>query len=278
MHVVQRDPSNSHLTRIHHVRPSDGEIFYLRCILQREPVSSFTAARTVDATIHPTFQDAARAKGLFSDHSESSLTLAEAVECLYTPRQLRALFADLLVNDCMEFPLQTWETFAYPASYDFYLRHGHSDAIARNYALSEIQAIIHEHARNLNDFGLPIPDLPDNHESMSDLEQWSSNPALLRDRAQTTYSRLNAEQRQVYDMILDSVAAHSSLRLFIEGRAGTGKTTVITTLCDALRAQGLIILPTATSAFAAQLYLGGRTTHSTFKASLPLFSPLSTFQ
>ena len=269
MHVVKRDMSCTHLTRIHHVRPSDGDVFYLRCILQKEPASSFVHARTVNGTIHRTFQDAAQAKGLFSDVSESTLTLTEAVECLYTPRQLRLLFADLLINDCLEFPTQTWNTFANAASFDFYLKHNHCHAIAHAYALQDMQSIVHEHGMTLHDYGLPLPDIPTEHETISEMDRWSSHQPFLLQRARATYHRLNLEQRHAYDIISNSLNAQQPLSLFIEGKAGTGKTTVITTLCDALRASNLIILPTATSAFAAQLYSGGRTTHSTFKVCVP---------
>jgi hypothetical protein len=40
---------------------------------------------------------------------------------------------------------------------------------------------------------------------------------------------------------------------------------LLTTICDALRADAKIVIPTATSAFAAQPYEGGQTAHSTFK-------------
>ena len=162
MHVVKQDPSSTHLTRIHHVRPLDGDVFYLRCILQREPASSFVHARTVHATIYPTFQEAARAKGLFSDASESTLTLMEAIESLYTPRQLCLLFADLLVNDCIDFPLQTWNSFANAISFNFYLRHNHSHAFAHAYALQDMQSIVQEHGMSLHEYGLPLPNIPQN--------------------------------------------------------------------------------------------------------------------
>ena len=57
------------------------------------------------------------------------------------------------------------------------------------------------------------------------------------------------------------------LLLFIDGKAGVGKTFLINAMCDKLRSINTITLPTATSTYAAQLYCGGRTTHSTFKMS-----------
>jgi hypothetical protein len=37
MHVTMRSGAHSHVTRIHAVRPSQGELFYLRTILQNQP-------------------------------------------------------------------------------------------------------------------------------------------------------------------------------------------------------------------------------------------------
>ncbi|KAF8141784.1 hypothetical protein EV363DRAFT_1144330, partial [Boletus edulis] len=52
---------------------------------------------------------------------------------------------------------------------------------------------------------------------------------------------------------------------FIDGKAGRSKTFLINAVCDKLRSLSRIVLPTTSSAFAAQLYSGGRTTHSMFK-------------
>ncbi|KAJ3816890.1 DNA helicase Pif1 like protein, partial [Lentinula raphanica] len=73
------------------------------------------------------------------------------------------------------------------------------------------------------------------------------------------------KQHQIFDLIFNAVQTNSSLLCFIDGKAGCGKTTLIHALCNYLRAYHRIVLATATSAFAAQQYPGGCTTHSTFK-------------
>jgi DNA replication protein DnaC len=57
------------------------------------------------------------------------------------------------------------------------------------------------------------------------------------------------------------------LRICVDGKAGRGKTFLVNVICDNIRSRGLIVLLTAMAAFAAQLYPGGRTTHSAFKVS-----------
>ncbi|TFK58041.1 hypothetical protein BDN72DRAFT_917494, partial [Pluteus cervinus] len=60
--------------------------------------------------------------------------------------------------------------------------------------------------------------------------------------------------------------------------AGRGKTTLINAVCTWTRIRHEIALATATSAFAAQLYPGGTTTHSMFKVRIfwCFLSPLLT--
>ena len=268
MHVVQRTKKTAHLTRIHHVRPSHGDVYYLRSILLNQAVQSFIDARTVGDTIFTTYHwEAAKEKGLFSDSTESTLTLTEAVISLRTPKQLRMLFADLLVNDCVDFPFVTWRTFADHLSYDFFLRHSNSSVVAHAFALDDLQNIIKEHGKRLSDYGLPQLNLPSDHETLLEVERWSHDTTTLMERANMGYQQFNDEQRAIFDLIWDAIENQRALPLFMDGKAGTGKTTVINTLCDAVRATSRIILPTATSACAALLYPGGRTTHSTFKVS-----------
>ncbi|KAL6308048.1 PIF1-like helicase-domain-containing protein [Sparassis latifolia] len=88
---------------------------------------------------------------------------------------------------------------------------------------------------------------------------------VLAARAATAVSKLNAEQYCVYTEIQDAVSHDRPLCAFVDGKAGRGKTFLVNTICNKLRSQGRIVLPTATSGFAAQLYPGGRTTHSTFR-------------
>ena len=87
----------------------------------------------------------------------------------------------------------------------------------------------------------------------------------LAARAQAAIARFNGEQGDIFNMVVNAVLSNLPLLLFIDGKAGRGKTFLVNAICDHLRSLGRIVLPTATSGYAAQLYPGGRTTHSTFK-------------
>jgi len=85
MHVIRRDHTHSHLTRIQPIHPSQGNLFYLRTILQNQSSLSFEDARTVDGFIKDTYQDTARAMGLFANRNEAQMAMEEAIQNLKTP-------------------------------------------------------------------------------------------------------------------------------------------------------------------------------------------------
>jgi RecG-like helicase len=101
-----------------------------------------------------------------------------------------------------------------------------------------------------------------------ELLQWGSDPHNLSARADYVVQRLATEQRVIYDEILFAITNEHPLLMFVDGKAGCGKTFMINVICNKVRALGKIILLTATAAFAAQLYPGGRTTHSAFKVKV----------
>ena len=88
MDVILRHHNHPHITRLQPIRLSLGDIFYLRALLQIRPARSFEQLRTVDGTLHSTFQEACIALNLFSDETEAEYCFTEAIESLHTPYQL----------------------------------------------------------------------------------------------------------------------------------------------------------------------------------------------
>jgi hypothetical protein len=266
--VVMRTHNNKHITRLAAAKPSEGERFYIRSLLQRRPARSFEDLRTVDGTIYPTFQRAAIALGLFVSHQEAEFAMTEAVANSYTPHQLRRLFIDILVNECTDTPVLLWEQFARNLQLDHQLRLG-SDEQAAESCLQNLSKMLEEHGRSLDDFGLPTPNaISDRSEVEHELERWLDRQIQLQSNSDTAYHSFNYDQLAIFNCIVDAVETRSSLLLFIDGKAGRGKTYLLNAVCDRLRSNGKVVLATAISAFAAQLYKGGRTTHSTFKVSV----------
>jgi hypothetical protein len=276
MHVILRQPVHRHVSRLRPSRPTEGDVFYLRAILQHKPIRSFQDALTVHDTVHESFQRAAAAIGLFADENEATYAVREAIEGLRTPRQIRLLFVHLLVNDCMPTPLSVWDAFKQDLAFDFALQQSHNEPLAENRALQDMAFALEEHGVQLSDFGLPEP-LTYAREVEHELQRWNSNRTELHIRATNTVAQLNLEQRHIYDNVMSAVSDNRSLLRFIDGRAGRGKTFLVNAICDAVRALGEIVLPTASSAFAAQQYPGGRTTHSALKVTHSLLFGLQLF-
>ena len=74
----------------------------------------------------------------------------------------------------------------------------------------------------------------------------------------------NADQKAVFQEIMQAVIDKTGQTFFLHGPSGTGKTYVYNTLCYRLRSQGKIIICIASSGIAALLLKGGHTSHSCF--------------
>ena len=204
MHVILRLPAHPHLSRIRDVRPSEGEIFYLRALLQHRPASSYVDARTVDGVELPTFQEAATELGLFANEQESEYALIEAIQSLKTPRQLRLLFVHLLVNDCVPTPLAHWENFQENFALDHTLRNGNALDIGLDHALQEIGECLEEYGKTLSDYGLPEP-MSYGREVEHELAKWASYRDDLSQRAELAARTFEPEQILIYEEIIAAV-------------------------------------------------------------------------
>ncbi|CAN7132097.1 unnamed protein product, partial [Brassica rapa subsp. narinosa] len=89
-------------------------------------------------------------------------------------------------------------------------------------------------------------------------------------RHDTQFTLLNADQRAIYDSVLDSVDKKSGKLFFVNGAGGTGKTFLYQTIISRLRSKKQIVLPVASSGIAALLLPNGRTAHSRFNIPLKL--------
>jgi len=264
MQVILRTSGRKHLARIHDIPPSRGELFYLRTLLQHKPALSFDDARTVDDTLYDTYQEAATALGLFATEKEAEYALLEGIQTLKTPRQLRVLFVHLLVNDCIPTPMLIWHNLAHNLATDHILHHQNIARLGIDHALRNIGTYLEEYGKKLSDYGLPEP-TSYARETEHELSRWNSDPDTLTAQADNAAVHLNPEQREIYDDVLHAVNNGLGLQIFVDGKAGMGKTFIVNAICDKVRSLGRIVLPTAIAAFAAQHYAGGRTTHSAFK-------------
>lgn len=205
-----------------------------------------------------------------SDDHNADHALREALQMLKTPRQLRQFFVHLLVNENVLSPIKTWRTFRDAFAQDFILSSDNMN-VGINQALQEISRSLEDHDKDLSFYGLPQPSFH-SREVELELAQWRDHPNVLSLRVDTLVSQLNPEQHKIYRGIISEVETGQSIRVFVDGKAGRGKPFLVNAICNKLRSIGRIVLTTATSGFAAQLYPGGRTTHVTFKVNHLFYS------
>lgn len=82
--------------------------------------------------------------------------------------------------------------------------------------------------------------------------------------------RLNVEQLQSYNTIMERISCNKSRAFFIDGPGGTSKTFLYRALLATVHSQGFIALAIATSGVAASVLPDGRTAHSRFQIPIDI--------
>jgi ABC-type oligopeptide transport system ATPase subunit len=93
--------------------------------------------------------------------------------------------------------------------------------------------------------------------------------------ANNAKDRLNDDQRNAYESILNVVTNKEGKLFFVYGSGGIGKTFVWRMFLSLLRRQGKIVIAVASSGITSSLFLGGRTAYSRFKISIDLHDELT---
>lgn len=253
--------SRLRVCRLHFVPLRAGELYYLRSLLLHRSTYDFKSLRAVDGVQHGTFQAAAIALGLFRDKDEVERAIEEAIVALFRPSQLRFLFANMLCDFAVG-PVRLWERFGDQLSEDYFAHASRS--VAKDRALYALADILRGRGFTLEQVGLPCP-MAVPSEVQSELDWFADRLPELRAAFQARQLRFNAEQMRVYEAVVaacESVDPQSPI--FIDGKAGRGKTYLVECLAWRLRSRGEIVLITGTTALSVIGYDRGRTAHSTF--------------
>jgi hypothetical protein len=250
----------------------------LNCV---KGATSYEHLRTVDGREHDTFKDACIAMGLLADDNEWHQTLEEAGVWALR-QQLRDMFASMLMFCEVTNPKQLWDAHWESLSDDIetMTRREHADPTVtlsedalKDCALYEIDQVLMRNGHHLEDFPtLPkynyIPSVHGGNQLVE--EELAYDQHSLTTDADNAKDRLNDDQRNAYETILNAVTNKEGKLFFVYGSGGTGKTFVWTTLVSRLRGQGKIMLGIASSGIASLLLLGRRTAHSRFKIPIDL--------
>jgi hypothetical protein len=148
-----------------------------------------------------------------------------------------------------------------------------SKDVLKDRALYEINQVLIRNGHGLEDFPtLPkcnyVPLIHGKNRLVQ--EELAYDQHSLTTNANNVENRLNDDQCNAYETILNVVTNKDVKLFFVYGNGGTRKTFVWTTLMSRLQGQGKIVLEVASSGIAYLLFLGGRTAHSRFKIPIDL--------
>ncbi|XP_028758137.1 ATP-dependent DNA helicase PIF1-like [Neltuma alba] len=237
--------------------------------------TSFEEIRTVNGVIQPTFRDACYALGLLDDDNEYINGIIEA-SFWASGASLRKMFVSMLLCQSLSRPAFVWKETSKMLSEDLlYIPRQNplslgvsiSDEQKEQAALTEIEALLQENGKSLQDFpSLPYPTSypPLDVRNHLILQELNYDRGFCEEESRKLLDALNAEQRNVFDVVMSSLSSVSTTFFFVYGYGGTGKTFLWNALTSTLRAQGDIVLTVASSRIAATLLPSGRTAHSRF--------------
>jgi len=148
-----------------------------------------------------------------------------------------------------------------------------SEDALKDRALYEVDQVLMRNGYRLKDFPtLPksnyIPSVHGGNRLVK--EELVYDRQSLTVDANNAENRLNGDQRNAYETILNAVRNKEGKLFFVYGSGGIDKTFVWRTLLSRLRGQGKIVLAVASSGIASLLLPGGRTAHSRFKIPIDL--------
>jgi hypothetical protein len=143
----------------------------------------------------------------------------------------------------------------------------------KDHALYEIDHVLINNGHHMEDFPtLPksnyIPHVHGGNRLVQ--EELAYDQHSLTIDVDNAKNRLNDDQRNAYETILNAMTNKDGKLFFVYGSGGTGKTFVWTMFFSSLRRQGEIVLTVTSSAIASLLLLGGKTAHSRFKIPIDL--------
>ncbi|GJU87513.1 DNA helicase [Tanacetum coccineum] len=269
------------LGRLTYVHPNSGDLFYFRMLLSHQKgCKSPIEVRTVNGQVLPTYRAACEALGLLGDDREWDIALEESGVSA-SSAQLRTLFAQILVYCDVSDPPKLWRKHWEAMQDDIPAKISEATGIVsyhvntpelQDHILYELETILNGFGKSVKEFGLPSPSerlLKDLKNKLLMEEKNYKRDTLMQETA-LLVPKLNQDQKEIYDLIINASQESRQELLFVYGHGGTGKTFLWKTIISSLRSQGKIVLAVASSGIASLLLPAGRTAHSRFKLPLEL--------
>jgi len=201
-----------------------------------------------------TFQEACMYSGLLHD-------LKEAIKCFEdsmitsTPWQLRNLFITQTIQGFPTVKIYNDPVKRRAMSLDYIFHHQQGDncRLALNDLLTDLAERMKSENKTLSEYGLPEPEDAKTELELERLKYDSAFQAQVLQQLNAS-SPNNPEQEEIFNFIaneLDNVNPNESTFIFLNGPAGSGKSTLSQKLMAYARSTGHIALGTASTNLAA---------------------------
>ncbi|XP_033134268.1 uncharacterized protein LOC117127729 [Brassica rapa] len=221
--------------RVVAVHPSAGDRYYLRVFINKiKGPRSYDELKTYNDVKYPDIKSVCHARGYLDNDVEWLESMSEGARRA-TPYQLRDMFVTFLNNCFVASPKGLWKHSWKSMSEDILHKRQRilgqtnlelDDKTLEQYTLIEVEKLMRMQDRSLND----IKDMPKiNHVLLKELGNSLWNQEMDYDVSEETlrhdkqYNLLNAEQRAIYESVLDSVDKKEGKLFFVYGAGGTGK-------------------------------------------------------
>jgi hypothetical protein len=240
------------VARMHGVSSHNVELFMLRRLLLTVPgATCWEDLRTFGGHVHPSFEAAARARGMLDDDTELIAAFQEIVQATVSDSSIRRQFCLLLAFGRPVQPVaffMQFQPFLFPPGCDIAQVWGELADLANEFRISWEKLGIHAPATCGR--SLPL------------LERF--DPVRSGMDADSLWAQLNNEQRQAAEAFLAAVnePRESGTKVFmLQASGGCGKSFVANYIAARVRSRGASAICVAASAQAAAVLTGGRTAH-----------------
>ncbi|GJV88660.1 DNA helicase [Tanacetum coccineum] len=245
--------SKSSIGRLAYVHPTSVELFFLQMLLcYQKGCRDFWEMQTVKGIFYPTYRAACEALNLLGDDKECDIAIQEACASA-TPAKLRSLFAHILLHCDVTDPSKQWTKYWKEMNHDMpekvsqtvqILGYHRNDDGLQGYTLYEIEVVLNNCIKSLQNFGLPPPPegLLAQLANRLLMGERNYNQNALMQKKNESVPKLNAQQKIIYDLIINVNARNRQKLIFVYGHGGTGKTFMWKTIIGTLHSEGKFVM------------------------------------
>ena len=260
LYIFSKDPNKpKSVNRMGMLYPNAGDIFYLRILLYNYPAMSFKDYLTNGPIVHKTFQESAVSHGYVNDNNEAILAFV-SIMTVSTPAELRA-FLVMMTSDGFPTLCIIENKDYFKMCYEDYMHTDpvcrNNEPLARNKCLLDLKRRFASIGKEgmMEACGIPLPK-EDMRVSELDRLRLMYDPveqAGVLQKALEKYPNTR-EQGELFQLVKDALDNETGLIVFLQGSAGTGKSTFANKITAYARSKQLIALGCCANALACQVY------------------------